>query len=373
MLHPAARRSLVGGATAGVAFVALRALARPLPDQGDRTLVDWARVQGVAGRRCGERANVLRGTDELGARYDRHAIEVAPLMEAICQSVPTGFPRFTVLDRRGFIDTNVRIAQRLLTPVEELRAHLHESRATAMGRSMMSRYIGEVFGFISKRVLGQYDPVLMLSEPLIGETPSLYLVEPNMARFQRTSGLPAESLHRYLILHELTHAWQFGSHPWLRDHIATVMRDALMTGMLEHAGGRESGPRLPAGNIVRMMPGHMRLQLQAVNRIQAVMSVLEGYSNFVMHRVGRRHLANFDDLERAFHQRSTQRSTLERVTLTVTGMAMKLRQYELGEQFSVAVTERGGLDLLNRVWDGPDHLPSMTELRDPSRWVARVG
>jgi uncharacterized protein (DUF2342 family) len=53
-------------------------------------------------------------------------------------------------------------------------------------------------------------------------------------------------------------------------------------------------------------------------------------------------------------------------------MRMKLRQYELGERFAVAVTDAGGLELLNRVWDGPEFMPRLAELQNPERWIARI-
>jgi putative hydrolase len=104
-----------------------------------------------------------------------------------------------------------------------------------------------------------------------------------------------------------------------------------------------------------------------------VMSVCEGYSNYVMHQVGSRHLEDFDTLEKAFHERSTRRSPLEKLVFRVTGLSMKMRQYELGERFAEQVVARGGLGLLNRVWEGPEMMPSLDELEHPERWVARVG
>jgi uncharacterized protein (DUF2342 family) len=54
-------------------------------------------------------------------------------------------------------------------------------------------------------------------------------------------------------------------------------------------------------------------------------------------------------------------------------MNMMLRQYEVGERFAEAVTAAGGLALLNRVWEGPEQMPTMAELREPQRWVDRIG
>ncbi len=375
MAPPGLRALAVGAAAAGVAAASLRALARPLPKE-DRRLLDWEEVRRVAHGRSGPRLADATYA-ELGREYDAMAAELAPLMAEVCGTPVDGFPPFTVLDRRGFIDRNLLIAQRLFAPIERLRGQIPDSRATALGRGVLSRYVGELFGFLSRRVLGQYDPVLMLapvagegaSAPAASEPAALFLVEPNVRGFEERQGVPAANLRRWLVLHELTHAWQFEAHPWLRDHIGELMSRMLMNEL----GGDPAAPRLPStGTMLRSLPGLVRRQLDAVGTVQAVMSVCEGYSNFVMHRVGSRHLADFDRLEHAFHERAQQRSLLERLVLAVTGMNMKLRQYEVGERFAEAVTGRGGLELLNRVWEGPDRMPTMAELRDPSRWVERV-
>ncbi|TMC50581.1 MAG: hypothetical protein E6J14_03225 [Chloroflexi bacterium] len=375
------RRSLAAGAAVGAAALSLRALARPLPTE-ERRLLDWEQVRRVAHARSGERGPTE--VDVVGARlgvdYDAVAAQLAPLMAEVCGEPVHGFPSFTVLDRRGFIDRNLVIVRRLIEPVERLRAGLPESRVTALGRGLGSRYLGELLGFLSKRVLGQYDPVLMLAPPALDQTaePSaLYLVEPNVDVFARRHAAPAEPLRRWLILHELTHAWQFEAHPWLRDHLGELMRELLQSellGRLADAGAGSAGGRsgMSTTSLMRLLPATVRTQLRVASRIQAVMSVLEGYSNFVMHRVGRGHIADFERLERSFHARSVQRPPLERVVLRATGLSMKMRQYELGERFSEAVVRRAGLDTLNRIWEGPAAMPSLDELNSPDRWLARV-
>jgi coenzyme F420 biosynthesis associated uncharacterized protein len=342
----------------------------------DRRLLDWEEVRRIAHSRSGpRRADATYAA--LGREYDAMAAELAPLMAEVCGAPVEGFPPFTVLDRHGFIDRNLVIAQRLFAPVERLRGQIPDSRATALGRTVLSRYVGELFGFLSRRVLGQYDPVLMLA-PVAGEAEvgtgdaepaALFLVEPNVRGFEERHDVPPANLRRWLVLHELTHAWQFEAHPWLREHIGGLMSRMLMSELT----GDPKAPKAPSPQaMVRALPSMVRKQLDAVGTIQAVMSVCEGYSNFVMHQVGSRHLADFDRLEQAFHERAQQRNLVERLVLAVTGMNMKLRQYEVGERFAEAVTAAGGLELLNRVWEGPALMPSMAELREPQRWVDRV-
>jgi coenzyme F420 biosynthesis associated uncharacterized protein len=369
--------------------MSLRALARPLPASAERRLLDWEAVRHTAHARTGETGPPgYPGAAGIGAAYDRIAAEMAPLMAEVCQAPVAGFPTVDVLDRRGFVDANLVIVQRLFEPVERLRATLPESRMTALSRGLLSRYVGELFGFLSGRVLGQYDPVLMLAPPP-GDAPrpALSLVEPNVVAFEKRQDVPAANLRRWLVLHELTHAWQFEAHPWLREHIAGTMSDLLMSGFVAEltaqgsdtatGGATASATRKPTSvsttRMLRSAIPAVRTQLGAIGRIQAVMSVAEGYSNYVMHRVGERHIDDFEQLERGFHDRQKQRSLLEQLVLTVTGMRMKLRQYELGEHFAEEVVTARGLTLLNRVWEGPDQMPTLAELREPRRWIARVG
>ena len=184
---------------------------------------------------------------------------------------------------------------------------------------------------------------------------------------QREHRLDGNALRRWLILHELTHAWQFSQHAWLREHLTSIMRSLMVEG-ISADGFKLLGSR----ELLQRLPGAVRTQLRGVAQVQAVMSVLEGYSNFVMHRVGREHLEHADELEAALHRRRSQRSAFERLVMAVTGLEMKMRQYELGEKFCNAVVERTDLATLNRVWVSGESMPSMDELRRPGRWLARM-
>jgi len=377
--RPSARQTLLGAA-AGLAVVSARALSRPMRTD-ERRLLDWELVRRVAKQRSGERGPTPTSlaAAQLGREYDAVAAEMAPLMSSVVETPVAGYPPFAVLDRHGFIDRNLAIAQRMLAPVEKLREQIPETRATALSRVLLSRYVGELFGFISQRVLGQYDPVLMLAPGTVDgerDASALYLVEPNVELFESRQNVAGPTLRRWLVLHELTHAWQFEAHPWLREHLGAMMGELLMEELVARVSGGDSGARNGGGStleLVRALPSTLRTQLRTVGRVQAVMSVCEGYSNYVMHQVGSRHLDDFETLEAAFHQRSTRRSPLERLVFKVTGLSMKMRQYELGERFAERVVERGGLSLLNRVWEGPEFMPSLAELERPERWLARVG
>jgi len=244
-----------------------------------------------------------------------------------------------------------------------------ESLATGMSRRVLDRYVGELFGLMSRRVLGQYDPVLALEDipGIVRQASALYLVEPNIAGIERDLRLTGTDLRPWLILHELTHAWQFELHPWLGAHLESLMR-----GLMLDALSADGKTLLPSRQMIGKLPETLRGQVQTIRHVQAVMSVLEGYSNFVMHRAGRSAIRGSERLEAAMQQRRRQRGPIERLVLTITGLELKMRQYEVGEHFAAGVADRAGLSALNRVWESAEMMPTLDELHHPERWLRRA-
>jgi putative hydrolase len=93
----------------------------------------------------------------------------------------------------------------------------------------------------------------------------------------------------------------------------------------------------------------------------------------VMDAVGARVLPDLPKLRTAMDRRRRDRSGLLRIFEKLIGMDLKLRQYEHGKRFCDAVVEAGGIAALNRVWDGPEQMPTLAELDDPAGWLGRTG
>src|SRR4029077_4760122 len=73
-----------------------------------------------------------------------------------------------------------------------------------------------------------------------------------------------------------------------------------------------------------------------------------------------------------FHERRNQRTGFERAVLRLTGMDLKMEQYERGERFVRAVAEARGRQALARIWEGPETLPTAIEIGEPNAWIRRV-
>ena len=105
---------------------------------------------------------------------------------------------------------------------------------------------------------------------------------------------------------------------------------------------------------------------------QAVMSLLEGFSDYVMDEVGRDLVPGVERISERFHERRTRRTPFERSMLRLTGMDLKIEQYKKGERFVRAIADARGAAALTSLWAGPETLPRDGEIEKPERWIARV-
>jgi coenzyme F420 biosynthesis associated uncharacterized protein len=186
--------------------------------------------------------------------------------------------------------------------------------------------------------------------------------------------LPHDEFRTFIALHEATHAFEFEAYPWVREHFAALVAEAIEQ-LAADSGGMMQ--RLQQA-LARRGSGHWLervmspTQLETFRRTQALMSLLEGYSNHVMNAAGERLLPGFRHIHDRFERRNEGRTAVERAIMRLTGLDLKMEQYEAGERFVTAVIGERGKDFLNRVWGGPDRLPTLDEIRTPSAWIARI-
>jgi coenzyme F420 biosynthesis associated uncharacterized protein len=183
-----------------------------------------------------------------------------------------------------------------------------------------------------------------------------------------------DGLRLWIVLHEMTHALQFEGYPWLRAHLGELL-ERLISPLADRLGVRETIRRLSenmrtGGRSVELMMN--RSQRESFDQMQATMSVIEGYSDFVMHNVGRSLVPQYEHLKNRMARSRAHRPPFETAVFRITGLDVKLEQYRLGERFAEAVARREGMEGLNRVWERPENLPTLEEVRDPGIWMTRM-
>ena len=353
------RSAAIFGLMAGLATVAVAEAVRPRGGTG--LLLDW---EDVRRRARSWLASSSAPAVDLGSAERQYRLMAAQLQGPLLKFVGTlpkgaSLPEFSALDRAGWLDLNLSILRRVVDPILE-KGRLPNSLAVEAGRAGLNHYVAFLLAFLGRRVLGQYDPQLLGTEPMSPD--GLYLVETNVEEWGSRAELPGEDLRRWLILHELTHAWQFAAHPWLKDYMESSMRVLL-----------ESATKAgPTATRVAAFAGVLPAQWRVMRQMQGTMSFVEGYSNLVMNELGSKTLAGFDRLEDAYRARGRSRSVVEILIWRLTGLDLKLQQYQKGEAFARAVYDSYGMDVLNRAWNGAESMPNLDELADPPRWYRRI-
>jgi coenzyme F420 biosynthesis associated uncharacterized protein len=192
--------------------------------------------------------------------------------------------------------------------------------------------------------------------------------------------LPPRDFRLWIAIHEVTHRVQFGAAPWLRSHIRAQVDRYLSTISLEStdfaAQLRRAIEEARAGADIRGMGGVFLLlneeQREIVRHVQGVMSLLEGHASFVMNEVAKDHVADLARMRKALAERRRRASGAERAFQRAIGFDKKIEQYDAGERFVREVVSRSGMEGFNRVWLAPESLPTVEEIAEPDRWVARV-
>ncbi|MDO8485361.1 MAG: zinc-dependent metalloprotease [Candidatus Limnocylindrales bacterium] len=352
-----------------------------------RGLVDWPEVERIAIGRLASAPGALDPAElrAAGPAYAEAMGRIVPaLSEALGASLPGVVERSGVVDRAGWVRANTgsfasligKLEGELLDQVVPPGSGLGKAAMALANRWVTNRQLGLLLGFMGTRVLGQYDLALLSMEAAPGR---LLFVEENIRATGRALGVPLGPFRTWIALHETTHAFEFEAHPWLRPYLAERLeRQLRMFSTNARDLGREALRGL--GRAIRGESGgeHWMEQLMGPEQralfreTQAVMSLLEGFSDYVMDEVGRDLVPDVERISARFHERRAKRTPFERAMLRLTGLDLKLEQYRKGEQFVRAIAERRGPAALAHLWEGPETLPRDGEIEWPERWVARV-
>ncbi|MBS2962792.1 zinc-dependent metalloprotease [Actinocrinis puniceicyclus] len=372
-------------------------------------LIDWSVAEATARR-------LVRPGPAVGPRQAEAAVAELRRSAQAAQGhvrnfakldVPDDGSPVLVVDRGGWVNANLEAVQELSAPLAEKVRQWREgivpsglrSAAGVAGAKLTGVELGSLLAYLSHRVLGQYDPF----GPGDG-TGRLLLVAPNIVQIERELGVDPTDFRLWVCLHEETHRVQFGAVPWLREHILgeigtliaelevepavfvervkAVIRTVMGTGVApstRHADvpaervGEGADPVTPATELSLLDMVRTPAQRAVIERLTAVMTLLEGHATYVMDGVGPLVVPSVAEISREFgRRRSKARLRPEALLRKLLGLDAKMRQYRDGERFVRSVVDEAGIDGFNRVWTSPNTLPTQAEIGDPAAWIRRV-
>jgi coenzyme F420 biosynthesis associated uncharacterized protein len=288
-----------------------------------------------------------------------------------------GDPSTQVISRVEWVERNLASFQHMIEPatrkIIESRG-ADEKRAESMEK-VVQRETSAVLGFLSRRVLGQYELVLPTGE----DGDSVVYVGANMLQMERTHQFRPSEFRFWVALHELTHRAQFVGIPWLRDYFRGMVEE-LVESSAPVPGQFMSAVSEAVDRLVKREPivderGIFGLvatpeQGEIVDRIQALMTLLEGHGHVVMDRIGADRLKSQGRMSSVLKARRRDRRTAAFFRLT--GLEMKVNQYENGARFISGVEREAGWDTVRLAFRGASSLPTLEEIKEPRRWLDRV-
>ena len=339
-----------------------------------REMVDWDLAVKLGSRLAGDGPEVSR---------DEAAAAVAELRAGAGRSTglvreftgldaPEGTAPVLVVDRPGWVQANADGFRTVLAPlVDKLTEKKPPSGlALAVGSKVTAAEVGGLLGFLSSKVLGQFDP---FHDPY----GRLLLVAPNIVHVERELGVDPTDFRLWVCLHEETHRVQFTAVPWMRDHLFSEVRaiaetvessSALEDGLQRVVDALRHGVR--GASLVEVMSSPE--QREIIDRVTGMMSLLEGHADVVMDGVGPTVIPSVEAIRAKFNQRRGGVGTLDRLLRRLLGLDAKMAQYRDGAKFVNAVVDKVGMAEFNAIWERAEHLPTKAEIADPDTWVARV-
>jgi coenzyme F420 biosynthesis associated uncharacterized protein len=349
--------------------------------------VDWQLAERVAVRAAGREPfaesylahSLQRDFDEATAEAEELVAQATGLRSL------SGPARARVTDRAGWVHANTRSFQRLLRPItDKLDDKLGSSVASGLTRKVGGVEVGMLLGWMSARVLGQYD-MLVIDDP--SDAPPedqdlVYYVGPNVLALEKRFAFPPREFRLWLALHEVTHRAQFTGVPWLRPHYLGLVEqtlssvdpdpkrflDALVRVVEDLRSGRNP---LEDGGIVTLLASPE--QRSVLEQVGGLMSLLEGHGDITMDRAGADRIPSAHRFARVLRERRASANPATKLLQRLIGLEAKINQYAQGERF-IEEVERlgGGPDALDPVWRGARWLPTLAEIRDPEEWLDRV-
>src|SRR5919204_1195781 len=269
-------------------------------------MVDWALARQIARFAAGS-AQV----PELGVDLDAMSVDAErQVADYTGLSLPGPPPPPEMIDRATWAEINLDPLASFLAPVGDRLSERLGSAGPLSGPlrvaavATLAAEVGLVAGYMSQRVLGQYELSLLHPE----QPARLLFVGPNLVKAVGDMSLDRDSFFAWIVFHEVTHVFQLAGVPWLRSYLADLLREYLETVEVSIEKGAAGGlPSVPSpreivdayreGGLAALVQS--KEQRGLMRRLQAVMAVIEGYSEHGMDAIGEQVLRDYERLRSA--------------------------------------------------------------------------
>lgn len=331
-------------------------------------------------------------TRTLAQSFESDVAEAAVLIAGYTRLTPDEPMRTSMLVRAEWVPASLeswrwlleRLAGRLSAAGADAGADERDSQPDPMQAMMgqvapllLGLQAGTLVGHLATESLGRYDP------PIPREDDGrLFFVPENVASLATEYDFDLDTFTRWLALHDAARHLVMTSVPWAGRYVRSLFAEVVDAieidvndlearlselqagGMEVLEGGLEPATIMPIAQTER----HAR----ALDRLRAFAAVLEGYAHHAFEQVAERTLADIGRINEGMTRRNAAPTEARTMLAELLGVSFDRDLEAAGATFCAAVVQLKGMSVLNRIWDAPDNVPTLEEVKDPFTWMERV-
>jgi len=299
--------------------------------------------------------------------------------------------RTEVISRRRWVDSTITGWTWLLTHVASRFSSEVTSFASERGEEvnpigavmgqiaplLLGMQAGTLIGHLARDALGRYDPGIPRQDD-----GHLFFVSSTVTAVANEYGFDPAAFAKWLALDDVARHTVARVSPWVdryRRSLFIELVDSLEIDAsdLERrlADLQSRGPdALQEGfDTSEMLPiVETPRHTKALDTLRAFTSAFEGYSRHVATSVSAQVVGDSARIEEGMRRRAASPTEGRTMLRAMLGMTLDPALDQAGTTFCNAVVELRGIASLNRLWDAPDNLPTVAEIRDPFQWIERV-
>ncbi|MDO5719454.1 MAG: zinc-dependent metalloprotease [Actinomycetaceae bacterium] len=242
-----------------------------------------------------------------------------------------------------------------------------------MSAVVFGSQIGQALGALALEAYGSTDVGLPL-----GKDSMTALVAPNIDSFADGFDIPAEEVNQFLALRETAHARLFHAVPWLRPEMLGAIQSYSAEIRINTDAMRDAAAGIDpmdtdalqnalSGQIFGSDPTPS--QEKALNRLETLLALVEGWVDTVTHNAGRAYLPHLEQMREIMRRRRINGGPAEQMLATLIGLQLRPRQARNAARLWQVVGAERGVAERDALWSHPDLAPTSDELASPDDFL----
>ncbi|BBY22268.1 hypothetical protein MSTO_24730 [Mycobacterium stomatepiae] len=309
-------------------------------------------------------------------------------------ALPAGTTKSVAWSPNDWVDNTLQTWKRLCDPMAQQISTVWASSLPEEAKgmagplmAMMSQMGGMAFGSQLGQALGRLSREVLTSTDIglpLGPKGVAAIMPDAVETFAAGLEQPRSEIMTFLAAREAAHHRLFSHVPWLASQLLGAV-EAYAAGMKIDMSGIEELARdfNPASlsdpaaieNLLGQgvfEPKATPAQTHALERLETLLALIEGWVQVVVTAALGERIPGAAALSETLRRRRASGGPAEQTFATLVGLELRPRKMREAAALWERLTEAGGIDARDGVWQHPDLLPGIEDLDEPAGFIDRV-